>query len=71
MDDNFTRVGHVRIVSDPIPVENGGFRPGAGFTGEQIYYMVRYGTLTDGAVIERKDGTREVVKCGRLVRVKA
>ena len=57
------------IIHDPIPVESGGFGSGARFPIEQIRVMAEMGTLSEGAVIERVNGTRQVVRDGKLVRV--
>jgi hypothetical protein len=57
------------IVRDPLPVDDGGFKPGAQFTKYELTYMARFGTLEDGALLRHcETGNYFVVDQGRLVR---
>lgn len=57
------------IVEDPIPVEDGGYRPGAQFSMTDLTWMAKFGALSDGVLI--KDSVKNdylVVDQGNLVR---
>lgn len=41
------------LKEDPLPVEQGGFLPGAQFEHKEFVYMVRLGNISQGARVER------------------
>lgn len=54
---------HWTVVRDPLPVEEGGFRPGAQFESKEFPVMLQLGYLGYGAKVER-DGKVYTVQPG-------